>query len=155
MRFNVQTIYNILGIIAFVVSAAIATYTYIKSLEHYEVHIIDYELRRTSLQLFIMVVNKSTNPLVIRSISCGGIDCELEPKLIRGGEKSLFRAITPLFPLGLEALGCQQAYLEFVGYPHNPPTPGTTLTLQICSTRKSEQKTVLLGEQSHYLHTRG
>lgn len=151
---NIQDIYNVLSIIGFILSAVITIYTWQKSRECYQISVIDYEVRHSVLQLLITVSNRSSNPLVIHTISCDGTDCELEPKPIRGKPDSFGFAATPRFPLCIEAHGCQYAYLEFVDYPHTSPTPGTNLTLEIHSTRKQVRKTLLLGDKSHYLHTR-
>ncbi len=151
---NIQDIYNILSIIGFILSAGITIHTWRKSRECYHISVIDYEVHHSVFQLLIAISNCSSNPLVIHTISCGGIDCELEPKPIRGKPGSFGFEATPRFPLCIEAYGCHYAYLEFVDYPHTSPTPGTNLTLEIHSTRKQVQKTLLLGDKSHYLHTR-
>ena len=130
-------------------------YRRIKSGENYSISVIDHAFRCNCFQMLISIVNQSDFPLVISSISCCGNDCELESKRIRddlaatGGIR-----LSHDFPLCIPAHGCLYSYLEFVDFQGTVPGCGTHLMLQIHSTRKLEQKTVLLGCHSHYLHTR-
>lgn len=144
-----------ISVISLIISCSVVISNRIKSREKYDISVIDYKLTRSDiLQLLIVITNYSDSPLSIKSVSCQGADCELEPKPIRGKPGSLRFAATSRFPICIEAHGCQYVYLEFLDYQHTPPVPGISLTLQICSTRKQEQKMLLLGDISHYLHTR-
>ena len=127
----------------------------LRSKGKYNVSIIDYKfIDPDILQLLIGLTNQSDSPLIIKSISCNGFDCELEPKQIKGIQGKFGFFATPNFPVCIPSHGCQYAYLEFLNYKHIAPSYGTTLTLEICSTRHSVRKNLLLGHISHYLRTR-
>ena len=149
---NIQDIYNILSIIGFILSAGITIHTWRKSRECYHISVIDYEVHHSVFQLLIAISNCSSNPLVIHTISCGGIDCELEPKPIRGKPGSFGFEATPRFPLCIEAYGCHYAYLEFVDPPRTPLDRGTTVSFEIQTTFRLVRKTVTLPSRSHYLN---
>lgn len=145
-------------IIAFV-SLGISCFTWISSninsREKYDISVIDYAKRPNNIfQILIVITNCSDNPLTIKSIYCEKTICELEPKMIRGYPGKFGFVSTPQFPLCIPAHGCQYAYLEFLNFQHTSPVPGTTLNLEIHSTLKLVSKTVLLGDISHYLHTK-
>lgn len=145
----------IISCISLFVSIYVLISTHLKSCEKYEISIVDYSFRfGYVLQLLVVFTNHSDSPLTIKSVFCDGTICELEPKKIRGNPGSFGFVSTPQFPLCIPAHGCQYAYLEFLSHQYTAPVPGTTLNLEICSTRKSVQKTVLLGGISHYLHTK-
>lgn len=145
-------------IIAFVslfISCFVLVSNHIREKERYEISVIDYVFRSPDiLQLLVGITNKSSSPLIIVSVSCDGATCELEPKKIRGYPEKFGFVSTPRFPICVSSHGCQYAYLEFLNYQHTAPVRGTTLNLEIRSTLKTEQKTLLLGDISHYLHTR-
>ena len=144
----------IIAIISLIVSCSVLISSKIKSREKYTISVVDYALRRRDiLQLLVVITNCSDSPLTIKSIFCHESICELEPKMIRGLPDKFGFVSTPRFPLCIPAHGCQYAYLEFLNYRHTPPVPGTSLTLEIHSTLKPVQKTALLGDISHYLHT--
>lgn len=126
----------------------------IKSIENYSIFPIDYAYRQNALQLLVSITNHSDTPLVISFIYCDGINCELEPKKIRGEPNKFGSAVTSQFPLCIAAHGCQFAYLEFSNFPHISLVPGKNLIFQIHSTRKQAQKTLFLGEPARYLHTK-
>lgn len=127
----------------------------LRSKEKYNVSIIDYKfIGPDILQLLIGLTNQSDSPLIIKSIFCNGFECELESKPIKGIQGKLNFSATPNFPVCIPSHGCQYVYLEFLDYKHTAPGFGTTLTLEICSTRHAVQKNLLLGHISHYLHTR-
>lgn len=145
----------ILAFTSFCLSVFTLLASFFKSREKYEVSIIDYSFRRESiLQLFVVFTNLSSSPLTIKSVSCDGADCELEPKMIRGNPEQPNFVLSAKFPLCISSHSCQFAYLEFLDYQHTVPAPGINLTLKISSTRKLVSKTVLLGDISHYLHTK-
>lgn len=145
----------IIAIISLIVSCSVLISNKIKSREKYSISVIDYALRHPDiLQLLVVITNCSDSPLTIKSIFCHESICELEPKMIRGLPGKFGFVSTPQFPLCIPSHGCQYAYLEFLNYQHTPPTAGASLTLEIHSTLKPERKTVLLGDISHYLHTK-
>lgn len=137
------------------ISGFILVSNHMKSKESYDISVIDYAKPFNHVfQMLIVITNYSDSPLTISSVYCAGTICELQPKKIRGVPGQFGFCATPQFPLCIPAHGCQYVYLEFLNYPHTAPTPGTTLSLKIYSTRKMELKNVLLGDISHYLHTK-
>lgn len=128
---------------------------HVQSKENYRIDVIDHAMRTsTIMQLLVVITNYSDNPLTIVSVKCGESICELEPKMIHGTPGKTNFAVSPRFPVCIPAHGCKYVYLEFQDYGHTRPTPGTSLTLEIRSTRLLARKTVPLGDISHYLHTR-
>lgn len=151
-----QDIYNILGILGFLLSASMAILALLRSREDYSIDVIDYANRNTDIvQFLIIITNKSSSPLAISSITYEGTVCELEPKKIRGEYQHFGFVSTPFFPVCIDPHSCRYIYLEFLDMPYIPLSRGTTVNFQIQSTRKLAHKTVLLGEISHYLHSRG
>lgn len=145
----------IISIASFATSIFLVVHGRIKSRENYSLSVIDHAFRQKCFQMLIAIVNESDSPLVIVSVSVEGNDCELESKRIRDDVSVAGGIRLSLdFPLCIPAHGCLYSYLEFVDFQGTAPGCGTHLTLQICSTRKLVQKTVLLGCHSHYLHTR-
>lgn len=149
---------NITFLIA-VISFCLSVFSLIKSAiqnrESYEIKLIDYATRKKDIvQFMVVILNYSANPLSIVSFSAGETTCELVSKAIRGYPENWNFRSTPNFPVCIPAHGCQYAYLEFVGYQGIPLAPGTKLTFEIRSTHQRRSKTVLLGDTSHYLHTR-
>lgn len=150
-----QDFYNILGILGFILSASLTAYSLFKSRENYSISVIDYANRAKDVtQFLIIITNNSSNPLAISSIIYEGTDCELEPKKIRGQVGCWGFVSTPRFPVCISAHGCQYVYLEFVDVPYIPLSRGTAVTFQIQSTRTLADKIVILGDISHYLHSR-
>ena len=152
---TIQDVYNVLGVLGFLLSALLFVLGILKSRERYTVCVIDHAMRTdTIMQLLVSITNQSDRPLVITSISCGQSTCELEPKKIRGNPGQIGFAASARFPLCVPPQGCSYAYLEFQDYQHTPAAPGINLTLEIHSTHKVELKTVSLGNISRYLHTK-
>lgn len=118
-----------------------------------KIDIIDYTLIGVKdgvvAQFYVQITNKSLAPIAITSVSFENVVCELEPHRIRGGNSP---ANTPLFPLNISPRSAQSFYLEFVGVPNISLKQGKTVDFEIHSTWKSERKSVLLGNISHYLH---
>ena len=151
-----QDIYNILGILGFLLSASMAIFAFLRSRENYSVDVIDYANRHSDIvQFLIIITNKSSSPLAISSITYEGAICEIEPKKIRGEYQHFGFASTAAFPVCIDSHGCTYVYLEFLDVPYIPLSRGTAANFQIQSTRKLAHKTVLLGDKSHYLHSRG
>lgn len=137
------------------ISAFILISNWISNIEKYEVYVIDYKLINPGIfQMLIGITNRSSSPLIIKSVSCDESICELEPKKIRGNPGGFGFVSTPRFPVCIPSHGCDYFYLEFLNFRNTQISRGTVLSLEICSTRKSERKTVTLGDISRYLHTR-
>lgn len=145
----------IIAIISLIVSCSVLISNKINSREKYSISVIDYAMRTNDImQLLIVITNLSESPLTIKYVTCGETMCELEPRKIHGVPGKLNFASSARFPLCIPAHGCKYAYLEFQNYQHTPLAAGVNLTLEIHSTLKPERKTVLLGDISHYLHTK-
>ena len=150
-----QDIYNILGILGFLLSASMAILTFLRSQENYSIDVIDYANRHSDIvQFLVIITNKSSSPLTISSITYEGTVCELEPKKIRGKYQQFGFVSTPFFPICLDPHCSRYIYLEFLDMPYIPLSRGTTVNFQIQSTRKQAHKVLLLGDISHYLHNR-
>ena len=125
--------------------------------EAYEISVIDYNKPTPkTVHFLIQCSNKSSSPLVITNITFCGISCQLEPKPIRGVPGKFDFQVTPQFPLCISAHSAAQFYLEFVSrsLSHTDLYPGKAVSFEIHSTRRMEQKSLHLGNISHYLHTR-
>lgn len=138
----------------------ISSYTMIsgwyKSLECYELRVVDYTTHGDVAQLLLCIENHSDSPLTIVEFSAFGKTCELRPKRIRGKPESFGFQATPQFPICISAHGAQYAYLEFVGadVPVAGLYPGSTVRLRVRSTRREESIDIALSRISCYLHTR-
>lgn len=143
---------DLAGVLGLALSLFIAISGAIKARENYIVRVIDYADFGGTTRFLISISNNSRTPLVITEISYQGTICELEPKKVRGNPEAWNGATTPRFPLCIPAGGAQFAYIEFLLAQHIPLSPGTTVTFQIRSTLLLEQKIVVLGRTSHYLH---
>ena len=125
--------------------------------EVYEISIIDYKKPTlNTIQFLIQCSNKSSFPLVITNITFCGTGCQLEPKPIRGVPGQFDFQVTPQFSLYISAHSAAQVYLEFSSrtLSHTDLYPGKAVSFEIHSTRRMEQKSLHLGNISHYLHTR-
>lgn len=147
-----------IAVAGFGISVYTLVSSWIKSRENYRIELIDYAYRRKDvIQFLICISNNSDSPLTIVDISVFGVICELEPKSIWGDPGQWDFRHTPDFPLCIPAHSSQYAYLEFVDDNYGFPklAPGKTVMFEIHSTDLRVQKTVTLGNESHYLHTRG
>ena len=69
---TIQDVYNVLGVLGFLLSALLFVLGILKSRERYTVCVIDHAMRTdTIMQLLVSITNQSDRPLVITSISCG------------------------------------------------------------------------------------
>lgn len=148
----------LIAVIGFAMSVCNALRNWFRTMERYRFEVIDYAFRRKDvIQFLICISNNSDSPLTIVDISVFGVICELEPKSIWGDPGQWNFRHTPDFPLCIPAHSSQYAYLEFVDDNYGFPklVPGKTVMFEIRSTDLRAQKTVTLGNESHYLHTRG
>lgn len=151
-------------------SAAIATlslalsamqimFSLLRGRESYRVDVVDYKKSGPDIvQLLVMIENRSRSPLTISEIRYKQVPCELEPKKVRSTVTPEQFRMTAAFPLCIAPHSCNYYYLEFVdislsNFPHTELCCGTSLILEILSTRRLARKTVILKHQSHYLHT--
>ena len=121
--------------------------------EQFDVRIVDYVEPGDYAVMLLCISNRSAKPLAITSITCEGIQCELEPVLVKTLPATGAPVLSAQFPLYTAALGASVRYIQFPACPHTPLAPGEALTLQIQTTRHSVSKTVILGNTGHYLHT--
>ena len=151
-----QDIYNLLGIAGFLLSAILFLSQLVTHRSNISLKIYDYKKIATIVQIFINIQNNSSASLCIHSFSIiNGSKiylCELIPKKIRGHEETL--CLTPMFPLNLAPYQGYQCFLEFLFCEDIQLGPGKTLALKIHTNRGVIDKSVILGNISHYLHTR-
>lgn len=128
--------------------------SFLRHRRNISVQIIDYAQRLHVIQLFIRIQNNSSAPLAIHSVSISGHDdtfsCELIPKRIREFDSDPTKS--PMFPINLVAKQGYQCFLEFLYCEDIELAPGKTIGLIIHSNRGPINKSVTLGNTSHYLH---
>lgn len=150
-----QFIYNILGILGFILSALMWLYTYIKNRIHLVVEIKDYtKVFQRVVQLYLYIQNNSEKPLTISEISIFHTQktypCVLLPKKIRGIGDSLIT--TPMFPVNLSPHEGILLPFEFLNCQDIELVPDKTVALEIYTNRKMIKKSVTLGQPDHLLH---
>lgn len=141
----------------FILSVYNAVSKWISNRENYRLELIDYAYRsRNVVQFLVCVSNLSSSPLTLTEISVFGTTCERIPKKIYGKPGEWNFRHTEEFPLCVPARSSKFYYLEFVDSRSGFPalSPGKTVIFEIRSTFRRRQKTVLLSNESHYLHTR-
>ncbi len=119
--------------------------------------IIDYvhiKTHKNIVQLFLLIENRSSNPIIISSISISYLKgkkyyCELLPKIIT--ENKLNKVFTPNFPINLQAYQGYQGYFEFLYCEDISLVEGKNLDIQIYTNRKVINKSLTLHSKSHYL----
>ena len=154
---GIEQVTFVIAVLGFSVSVIHGLVSLVKSLELYDIRIIDYrKFPNDVATFFVSITNFSSRPLVITSIKFSGVECELEPKRIKEvpDQKEPFRSAQ--FPLCVPAHGAQLVCLEFVGkhLRNTELNPEKEVILEICSTLQSVRKTLPLGQPSHYLHSR-
>lgn len=144
-----------IAVVGFVLSIYSTIKISIQNRESYKIEVIDYTkaLERV-VQLYICITNLSSSPLAIKEISLNGVTCELWPKAIRGDENKWNFQCTPQFPICIAGRHCQYAFIEFVSSELKdvPLKSGDKLSLKVQTSKKTTEKTILLGNVSHYLH---
>ena len=147
----------LIAVASFLITTVHVLASLIKSLESYSVDVIDY-VKRTGrvVQFLVCVSNLSDMPLTVISIDFSVATCELHPKAIRNNPGAWNFQKTAEFPLCISPHSCQYAYLEFLDgdFQHMQLCRGTAVTFRIRSTRHLGQKSIILGDTSHYLHTK-
>ena len=145
-----------IAVVSFLISCYTVITNWYKSLECYELRVVDYTTHSDIAQMLLCIENHSASPLTVVEFSAFGVTCELRPKRIRGKPESFGFQATPQFPLCIPAHGAQYAYLEFVGadLPVAGLYPGSTVLLRVRTTRREESVSLRLSRLSCYLHTR-
>lgn len=150
---------NIVSISISALSLALSLFitirTFIKERESYTVDIVDYKADPGILMYFmICVINKSDSPLTITEVRYGEYLCTLESVYVKTGVDSPHSPWTPNFPLCIPAHGAQYAYLAFEGVNTSriQLDPGTTVTLQVRTTRSTSDRSITLRNTKYYLH---
>ena len=148
---NITFLLALLGSIGAVIQAFLH---FLSTRKKIEIQIVDYRAVQKVIQFFIHVQNQSRSPICISSISIcydkNEIYCELIPKKIRGKEETLI--CTPMFPLNHAPLQGGLYFFEFINCPETSLISGKTFDFVIYTNRGPIKKSVILGEQSHYLH---
>ncbi len=149
----------IIAVAAFMLSLSIAIHGIYSRYRRLEFFIMDYKYSSKGIiHFFILLVNKSATNLSVTSFqienSNDWIQCELEPKRIRGFSDGDYNTLarTPNFPIHLTPYGAANCYLEFLNCQDIALGPGTIVSFQIHTSRGPISKTVTLGNTAHYLH---
>lgn len=141
--------------LAFLMSAIMWGYQWYQHRVRIDINVIDYMKIGNVVQFFVFIHNRSERVCPVYSIqllSRSFITCELESKPIK--ERNNHLITTASFPINLSPLESRSVYLEFVDCPDIQLAPGKEVTFQIHTMRGPVSKIVLLGDISHYLHTR-
>lgn len=150
----IQAMYNLLGILGFLMSAILFITHLLSRRKKIRIKVHDYTKIRHVVQLFINLQNYSSSSLCIHSISLindsSEFPCELLPKAIRESGHQLIT--TPMFPLNLSPHQGFQCFLEFLFCEDIQLVADKTLVLKIYTNRGVINKSVTLGNISHYLH---
>lgn len=153
---NTQLVINVLSIAAFVMSAFLSINKFVSQRKNIKIVIYDYAQPLGVVQFFIHFQNMASSNISIQSVSIieNGREypCELIPKKIRGSGSDVLKSTE--FPVFL----CQDqgylCFLEFVSCQDIQLVPGKTVDLRIYSNHGPIDRSVTLGNTSHYLHIR-
>ncbi len=149
-----QWVYNIFGILGFVMSGLIFLIRLFSRRKKIDLQVYDYTKHSYVIQLFVNIQNNSYSSICIHSISLvngdSSFSCELIPKKIKGSGDDLIK--TPMFPLNLSPRHGFQCFLEFLFCEEIQLAPDKTLDLKIHTNRGVINKSLTLGNTSHYLH---
>ena len=143
---------NIAGCLGFLLSLYLAFRSWIEKRINFKISVLDYNDYSESVRFLLAIENHSKSPLVISSISAFETVCELEPKRIRGNPTAWNGAISARLPIRVPARDTEIFYIELLTQRPIPLSAGTPVTFQIQAIGHTEQKTVLLGNRSHYLN---
>lgn len=152
---SIQSLYNLLGITGFLLSAIIWIYTIFQKRCDLFLDIKDYtKVFGRVIQLYLYIQNLSDSPITISGISIAHnntfFPCELLPKKIRGEGDSLIK--TPMFPINLAPHQGILVPFEFLNCQDIALTPYKTLDLEIYTNRKVLRKSLTLVQPDHLLH---
>ena len=147
----------VVSAVSLLISVAVPLFAAWNRREKYRLSVIDYHKPRPHVvQLLLCIENLSESPLVITDIKINGVSCAIDRRKLRESVSWRPAAYTAEFPLALAAHGATYCYLEFssASLKDIVLAPDKALSLQIRSTLRQEQKTVLLGSISDYLHSK-
>ena len=132
---NTQLLINVLSIMAFVMSAVLSVSKFLSERKNINVIIHDYSQPLGTVQFFIHFQNMASSNISIHSVSIiensHEYPCELIPKKIREFDSEMLKSTE--FPIFL----CPDQ-----------------VVLRIYSNRGQINRSVILGNTSHYLHIR-
>lgn len=153
---NTQLVINVLSIMAFVMSAFLSVSKFLSARRNIKIVIYDYSQPLGTVQFFIHFQNMASSNVSIQSISIieneREYPCELIPKKIRGSDSELLKSTDfPIFLCPDQGYLCS---LEFVSCRDIQLVPGKKVDLRIYSNRGLINRSVTLGNTSHYLHIR-
>lgn len=143
---------DVAGIAGFCISIFLLFLDWFRKKETYQLSVLDYADFGGTTRFFIIIQNNSTRPLIIKEITYCEVACELLPKRIRGNPESWNGAATHRFPIRVLPHDAEAVFLEFLVVAQNPLTPGTTVNFQIQTISQTEERSLLLGNKSHYLN---
>lgn len=153
---STQLVINVLSILAFFMSAFLSASKFLSSRRNIGITIHDYSSPMGTVQFFVNFQNNSSTGISIHLISviANGKErqCELLPKMIRKENSEIFK--TTSFPIFLSPEQGYLCFLEFLHCQDIQLSPGKTVDFRIYSNRVVINKSVTLGNTSHYLHIR-
>ena len=153
---NTQLLINVLSIMAFVMSAFLSVSKFLSECQNISVIIHDYSQPLGTVQFFIHFQNMASSNISIHSVSIiensHEYPCELIPKKIREFDSEMLKSTE--FPIFLCPDQGYLCFLEFVSCQNIQLVPGKTVVLRIYSNRGQINRSVILGNTSHYLHIR-
>lgn len=143
-----------IAIISLIISSALACREYRRSKPGFDLKIIDFAKRTTTIQFFVFFQNKSSCPLTISSVCLWDgspfVQCELIPKKIL--KKTDYTISTPMFPINLSPYQGLLCYLEFVSPRDIPIVQGKRVDLRVYTSHGMKDLSLILPSPDHYLH---
>ena len=147
----------VIAVLGFLFSCVHGLTAICKNLEKYKISVIDYrKFTPKTVTFFLCVTNRSSSTLTLTAVKFCGVECELEPKKIKNHPSPEAFYWSAQFPVQIPPRQAQIFYIEFVDehLRNIELNPGTAVNFQIRSTRRQARKSLLLGQPSHYLHSR-
>lgn len=128
----------------------------IEAQKNIDIAVVDYSNQDEIHQFMMRINNQSSKPICISVVSFfyenKKYDCELIHKKILHHAPELPWILNPYFPLNIPSLTGRTYFLEFLDCPDMQVNPGKTVCFQFQTNRGVINKTVILGERSHYLN---
>lgn len=151
-----QSILNLLTVLAFIMSATTWLLTAYNRSIRVSCNVIDFiKYDRGIIQLFMYIQNNSEKPLTISGMSlvidCNRYPCELISKKIRTVNDVIVQA-TPNFPLNFSPAQGRMEFFEFLHCPDIEASPGKTVVIEIYTNRKPLKRLLTLPQSSPFYH---
>lgn len=152
---SLQSTYNALGILGFVLSALLWFFAVYKKRTNLYVESKDYTKALGEIvQLYLYIQNQSDSPITISGISIvhyeKKLPCELIPKKIRKtGDNIIY---TPCFPINLAPQQGVCFPFEFLNCRDIEVGPGKKVALEIYTNRKLVKESLILNQPNTLLH---